>query len=337
MSLEKTLIPAGLLLVDKEKDLTSHDVVSRLRKYSKIKKVGHTGTLDPLATGLMGVLFGSATALEPYLSKMEKSYEAEIVLGLLTDTLDVTGQILAETADGAKISHAAAEAALKTLEGLQDQVPPIYSAIKVGGVASYKAARRGEELELAARPVCAHELKILKINPPFVTIYARVSSGYYIRSLARDLGLALGLKGAVLKNLRRLSVGDFTIEKASTLAEINTWGPWLPLSPWNQKIIRPSLALPQLKTIYLDEEKALRFQAGQKLVPGRDFKLNENDLLNTGENFHQEGERKVTTPYKILNLNGETLLGLGRLEIKPSLGGLSSPRGPYLRPLRVLA
>ncbi|MDR3134886.1 MAG: tRNA pseudouridine(55) synthase TruB, partial [Deltaproteobacteria bacterium] len=187
----------GLLLVDKPSGLTSHDLVARVRRVAGTKACGHAGTLDPMATGLLLVLVGPATKLSAYLAESEKSYLGEIRLGLVTDTLDATGRTISAWPGPFPVRERVASA-LKQMEGPSEQVPPLFSAIKVNGQAAYKAARAGKELDLKPRPVTAFRLSLEAYEPPLATVTAMVSKGYYVRSMARDLGLALGLGGGSL-------------------------------------------------------------------------------------------------------------------------------------------
>ena len=205
--------PEGVLPVDKPRGPTSHDMVARARKALGTRKIGHTGTLDPFATGLLLLCVGRSTRLAEYLTGMDKRYEAVARLGVATDTLDLEGRVVAESEGWAGLSADEIEAALGELRGPQDQVPPQFSAKKVRGEAMHRRARRGERVELEARPVVVHELKLLAWNPPELRFGVRCSSGTYIRALARDLGEALGV-GAHLTELRRTAVGTFWVDRA---------------------------------------------------------------------------------------------------------------------------
>ena len=297
----------GLLLIDKPAGLTSHDVVARVRKLAGQKRVGHTGTLDPMATGLLAVLLGRATRLEPWLTKMDKVYTGRIELGLATDTDDVTGRPLARS-QGPWPDETVLRQTLAGYEGPHEQRPPAYSAIKVDGRRAHQAARAGTPLELKARPVIARRLEVLVYAPPFFNFRAEVGSGYYIRSLARDLGAELGLGGA-LSALRRESVGPWSRTGALTLDELAEWT----AEDWQQRPVPPAEALPHLTGVTLDEEAARRFGMGQKVAAP--------DLTGGPET------------YKILNQAGD-LIGLADCA-ETSLGGSAVPPGPYLRPLRV--
>src|SRR5687768_8366787 len=202
----------GMLLVDKESGITSHDVVDLVRRCGKVKKAGHTGTLDPLATGLLVLCIGKATRLQSYLMNMTKSYEGEIQFGFSTDTYDAAGTATSEPAD-VDLSASDVEPHLGKLRGEIDQVPPPYSAKKVQGVRSYELARKGEATPLAPKRVSIYDLEILSVEGSVLTLRVRCSAGTYVRSIAHDLGQAIG-GGAHLKSLRRTAIGDFEVGDA---------------------------------------------------------------------------------------------------------------------------
>lgn len=207
----------GMINVYKEKGFTSHDVVAKLRGICKQKKIGHTGTLDPDAVGVLPVCLGSATKLCDMLTEKEKEYIAVLKLGLVTDTQDTSGTVLEEKEVNASIEEVR-EAILSFL-GEYAQVPPMYSALKVNGKKLYELAREGKEVERAARPVVIHELEILEENMPEFTIRVRCSKGTYIRTLCHDIGLRLGC-GGVMASLIRSKSGSFLLEEAYKLDEI---------------------------------------------------------------------------------------------------------------------
>ncbi|MEE9277667.1 MAG: tRNA pseudouridine(55) synthase TruB, partial [Dehalococcoidia bacterium] len=202
----------ALFLIDKPTGLTSHDVVQQVRRWTGVRRVGHGGTLDPMATGLLPVFVGSATRLVEYIASHPKSYSATILLGVSTDTDDADGSILAE-APVPDLGRAGLDRLLDRFRGAVEQVPPIYSAIKVGGVSAHRAARRGEPLVLASRPVTFHALTIDGWEPPLLRIEMTVSSGTYVRALARDLGAALGCGGHVTQ-MRRTRIGPVGVAEA---------------------------------------------------------------------------------------------------------------------------
>jgi tRNA pseudouridine55 synthase len=216
------MVESGLVIVDKPTGMTSHDVVARLRKLAGTRRVGHAGTLDPMATGVLVVGVEKATRLLGYLTLTEKEYSATIRLGETTDTDDADGQVIART-PASGISLQTLQPAVAALTGEIQQVPPGVSAIKVGGKRAYRLAREGQAPELAARTVTVHEFTVQAIRHTAdltdVDVTVTCSSGTYIRALARDLGAALGV-GGHLTALRRTRVGPYQANTARTLAEL---------------------------------------------------------------------------------------------------------------------
>lgn len=199
--------PDGLLLVDKPSGWTSHDVVARTRRLAATRRVGHAGTLDPMATGLLILGIGRATRLLGHLALHDKDYAAGITLGAVTNTDDAGGEVVSTSS--VDVSESAVRQALSALTGSLMQVPPAYSAIKVDGRRSYARARSGETVELAARPVEVTRFELVGFASPCLDAVVTCSSGTYVRALARDLGAALGC-GAHLASLRRTRIGGFT-------------------------------------------------------------------------------------------------------------------------------
>jgi len=207
----------GILIIDKPAGPTSHDVVARVRKVLKEKKVGHTGTLDPAATGVLPLVLGSATKVSRYLTGGQKTYRARVRLGITTTTLDAEGEVTGE--QPVTVSEAEVRAAAQRFVGEIDQIPPMYSAKKVDGTRLYKLARQGVEIEREAKRVTIFSLDILEVALPEVSLDVRCSAGTYVRVLARDLGERLGC-GGHLQALRRLGAGPFTIDEAMTLQQV---------------------------------------------------------------------------------------------------------------------
>jgi tRNA pseudouridine55 synthase len=292
-------------LIDKPGGLTSHDVVARVRRAAGQKRVGHAGTLDPLATGLLAVLLGPATRLAPYLAKMDTVYRGRLEFGLSTDTDDLDGRGLARR-PGPWPDEELVRRALSRREGEGEQVPPAFSALKVAGRRAHRAARAGEPLELAPRRVTAYRLEFLAYEPPFLEFRAEVSSGYYIRSLVRDLGADVG-PGAALAALRRERVGPWSLAQAVRLADLAEWSP----ADWRDRLLSPAEALPHLPAVVLAGETLARFGQGQTVAVT---------------------EPTGGGPHKVLDPEGN-LRGLG--EFTPTSLGGGQPRGPFLRPLRV--
>jgi tRNA pseudouridine55 synthase len=215
-------VPPGILLVDKAAGMTSHDVVARARRVLSVRRVGHAGTLDPMATGLLLLGVGAATRLLGHLAGSDKTYEATIRFGQSTVTDDREGEVLT-TASAAHLDDAAIRAALAGQTGPLQQVPSSVSAVKVAGVRSYDRVRAGEEVELAARSVTVHRLDVHRITRPTpdladVAVTVVCTAGTYIRAIARDAGAALGV-GGHLTALRRTASGPFSVERAAPVEE----------------------------------------------------------------------------------------------------------------------
>ncbi len=210
----------GFLNVDKPSGITSHDVVARVRRKAGQRRVGHGGTLDPAATGVLPVALGVATRLLEYLVEGRKAYRATVRLGITTATDDAEGVVLAER-PVPSLSRDNLLQALQPFIGTIQQVPPSYSAVQLGGQRMYDRARRGEVVELPPRPVQIDRIELVEWQPPLATIDVVCGRGTYIRALARDLGAALGC-GAHLKALRRTMVGAFTLETAVPLEQLTS-------------------------------------------------------------------------------------------------------------------
>ncbi|NTW99568.1 MAG: tRNA pseudouridine(55) synthase TruB [Geobacteraceae bacterium] len=208
----------GFVVIDKPAGITSHDVVSRVRRILGTRKVGHTGTLDPFATGVLPIAVNDGTKAIPFLDEGIKCYEALMQLGVATDTLDMTGTVLREC-DFSSVSEGQLLDAFTRFTGPILQIPPMYSAIKQGGQPLYKLARMGHEVERAPRPVEIHSIELLSFTAPYVSIRVTCSRGTYVRTLADDIGALLGC-GAALKELRRTASGPFEIRAAHTLEEL---------------------------------------------------------------------------------------------------------------------
>jgi len=209
----------GLIVIDKPEGPTSHDVVARLRRALGERRIGHTGTLDPLATGVLPLLVGRATRLAQFLSTDQKRYLATIRLGLSTTTCDREGDPIGEPVDPSGLTREDIEAALGRFRGTFSQTPPIYSAKKVGGMSAHRLARRGAAATLAPVPVTVHELTLVELSGADVRLDLNCSAGFYVRSLAHDLGAALGC-GAHLRSLRRTAAGSLTLDEALPLADV---------------------------------------------------------------------------------------------------------------------
>jgi tRNA pseudouridine55 synthase len=213
-------LPDGLLVIDKSEGPTSHDVVARLRRALGERRIGHTGTLDPLATGVLPLLVGRATRLAQFLSADDKRYLATIRLGVSTTTRDREGDPVGEPIDPSGLTRERIDAALDGFRGTFFQTPPMYSAKKVGGVSAHRLARRGAVAALAPVSVTVHELTMVGLAGADVRLDLRCSAGFYVRSLAHELGVSLGC-GAHLWSLRRTAAGSLTLDDALPLADVD--------------------------------------------------------------------------------------------------------------------
>lgn len=207
----------GIININKERGFTSHDVVAKLRGICHQKRIGHTGTLDPEATGVLPVCLGSATSVCDLLADKSKEYEATLLLGITTDTQDTTGKILEER--DVNLSEADVISCIQGFTGDIEQIPPMYSAIKVGGKKLYELARQGKTVERKPRPVTIFSIEILSIDLPRIVMRVACSKGTYIRTLCHDIGRELGCGGAMEALIRR-RVGEFTISDSVTLGTV---------------------------------------------------------------------------------------------------------------------
>lgn len=215
--------PEGILLVDKPKGMTSHDIVSRMRRVFRIKKVGHAGTLDPMATGLLLILVGKATKVSQYLMSLDKEYTGTVKLGVITDSQDAEGETLEERPVPV-LTEADAKVHMSTFLGDQYQTPPMFSAKKVNGQPLYKLARKGKTIEREPRVIHISRFDMTNFDLPYISFVVGNSKGAYIRTVAHDLGEKIGC-GGHLCELRRTKVGKFSIDKGDTLEEIEKMSP----------------------------------------------------------------------------------------------------------------
>lgn len=250
-------MPNGLLLVDKPSGPTSHDVVAMVRRGTGEKRVGHAGTLDPLATGVLVLCLGAATRLSEYLIEKDKAYTARVRFGVSTNTYDAQGAVTA-TSD-ALPTREQVEAALQRFRGAIQQRPPAFSAIKRGGQKAYDLARRGEAVELEPRSITIHQLQITDWSPPECSLEVTCSAGTYLRSLAHDLGQALGC-GAHLTALRRTASGQFRIEETVTLDELKAA---FAAKDWQRYLLPMDSAVRDWPEVRLAERDAQRLHNGQ--------------------------------------------------------------------------
>ena len=290
------ILPPGVLLVDKPVGPTSHDVVSHVRRVARLRRVGHAGTLDPFASGLLLLLLGQATRLSEYFLPLDKAYEATALLGIETSTHDPEGEVVREDPGWTSLSSEEVEEALVGFSGAILQEPPLYSSKKVRGEAAHRRVRRGEKVSLAAAAVTIHEISLLEFTPPEVRFQIRCSSGTYIRALGRDLGRTLGV-GAHLTALVRTGIGTLGVDFAAPLEALRD------PETVGERRISPARALSHLPSVEVNASEGKRIRQGQFLPV-------EGETLPEGE------------PVRIL-LGGE-LLAVGARE------------GNDLRPRKVL-
>lgn len=248
----------GVLLVDKPAGPTSHDVVARVRSLAGIRRVGHAGTLDPFASGLLILLLGKATRLSEYLLGLEKEYVATAELGVETTTHDPEGEVVREDAGWTALTTSTIEDALSSFLGTNLQEPPSYSAKKIRGVAAHRRVRRGEEVEMKPVEVSIHEIRLLELGLPRVQFRLRCSAGTYVRAVARDLGRSLGV-GAHLTGLRRTGIGSWSVSNAVALDDLRED------QGWGERLLSPARALSHLPAVAVERDQARQIRNGQEI------------------------------------------------------------------------
>ncbi len=248
----------GMLVVDKPAGMTSHDVVSRVRRLLAERSVGHLGTLDPLATGVLPLVLGRLTRLAQFYSSAEKSYEGAIRLGFATDTYDAAGDPTSP-AVAVQLTTAEVRAAAERFRGEIEQMPPPFSAKKIAGVPAYKLARKKQEVPLQPVKVMVRELEIGELAGDQVPFRARVSSGTYLRSIAHELGRALGT-GGHLASLRRTSVAEFTLAEACTLEKLQEA---VEKGSVDEVLVHPRRILPAMPAVTASDEQVAKIRTGQ--------------------------------------------------------------------------
>jgi tRNA pseudouridine55 synthase len=254
---------AGILPVEKGPGVTSFQVVAHLRRVLRAPRIGHGGTLDPAATGLLPILIGEATKLTPYLVDLDKEYVATVRLGVTTESQDLSGAVL-ETRPVPPLDAAAIEAALAPLVGVIRQVPPMFSALHRGGKRLYELARQGVEVDREPREVTVHSIRLVSVSLPDFVIHVRCGKGTYVRTLAADVGAALGC-GAALAGLVRTRVGPYALESAVPWDEVRQARTGDTLWP---RLLPPDSALAGLAPVHLDADGARAFAHGQAVAAG---------------------------------------------------------------------
>jgi tRNA pseudouridine55 synthase len=278
-------VVSGVLVVDKPIGLTSHDVVQIIRRGTGIRRAGHTGTLDPRASGVLVVLVGPAVRLSEYVSASDKRYQATIRLGSTTDTYDAEGVVTSETPVD-HITEDQFDEILQTFTGEIEQVPPPYSAVKVKGRKAYEMARKGEQVEIEPRKIQVYGLEILEWAPPEVVIDAYCSSGTYVRSLANDLGTSLGT-GAYLIGLRRTKSGRFTLREAVPMRKLKEA---FDAGDWYKYLIPAADALGDWPMVELDADQVDLVRHGHR-IPA------ESDSDNWARGISQQGDLVALLEY----------------------------------------
>lgn len=281
----------GIIVIDKENGYTSFDVVAKMRRICGEKKIGHTGTLDPMATGVLPILIGNATKAQSLLPESDKEYEATLRFGITTDTLDITGKVLSQTESNVKSEDL--EAVLPQFRGDIMQLPPMYSAVSKDGVRLYELARKGLVTEREARPITVYKLDLLNFDEQLQSaqILVKCSKGTYIRSICDDIGQALGC-GAVMTSLRRVTACGYTLDDAITLEKAKE----LSENGMLEEYLRPTESVfacyPSVK---VTEAQAVRFKNGGGLM------LSRTDVDDSSENGAY---------YRVYN-SSDVFLGLG--------------------------
>lgn len=281
----------GIIVIDKENGYTSFDVVAKMRRICGEKKIGHTGTLDPMATGVLPILIGNATKAQSLLPESDKEYEATFSFGITTDTLDITGKVLSQTESNVKSEDL--EAVLPQFRGNIMQLPPMYSAVSKDGVRLYELARKGLVTEREARPITVYKLDLLNFDEQLQSaqILVKCSKGTYIRSICDDIGQALGC-GAVMTSLRRVTACGYTLDDAITLEKAKE----LSENGMLEEYLRPTESVfacyPSVK---VTEAQAVRFKNGGGLM------LSRTDVDDDSENGAY---------YRVYN-SSDVFLGLG--------------------------
>ncbi len=251
--------PTGLLLVDKPSGITSHDVVIRVRRMARQPRVGHAGTLDPLATGLLPMLLGEATKLSPFATAHDKTYEVTCRLGQRTDTLDADGEILQESPLAPDLGQDTVERAMASLRGEISQVVPRFSAVRVSGRRLHELARQGQDVTPPRRRVTIHRLELLELDLPRLRLVVDCSKGTYVRQLVADLGDMLG-PGAHVTQLRRTRVGDLSVAHALPLHELTA-------ESVGERLVSPrSWAASTMSCLECTPDQAMRTRQGQRLT-----------------------------------------------------------------------
>jgi len=286
----------GYLALDKPSGWTSHDVVARVRRIVGVRRVGHAGTLDPAATGVLPIAVGTATRTVEYLAEASKTYLANVTLGIETDSYDAEGNLVSQT-DASHITQDVVEEHLAAFRGPISQIPPMHSAIHVNGQRLYDLARQGKTIDRAPRQITIHCLDIQAWRPPVVTLLVDCSKGTYVRSLAHDLGGALGV-GGVLSSLVRTRSGPFHLREAMTLEVLEQR---IGDQPWSAIAYHPDVVVKHLPATTLSADQSRRWHMGQtvemELTPSGTYRVYDETGTWVGIGFVEVGLK----PVKVVN------------------------------------
>lgn len=272
----------GIINIYKEAGFTSHDVVAKMRGILKQKKIGHTGTLDPAATGVLPVCLGNGTKLCDLLTDKDKEYRAVLRLGVRTDTQDMTGTVL--STDAVELLKEDVEEVINSFVGEYNQIPPMYSALKVNGKKLYELAREGKEVERASRAVCINYIEIHSIELPLVTMTVGCSKGTYIRTLCYDIGEKLGC-GGTMESLQRTKVGPFSIGEAITLSQLEALRDE---GCVESKVVSVPEVFKELPVVHVKKEWQKKLDNGNTLF---ESEVVENDLHNEKIRIYSQDNR----------------------------------------------
>ena len=253
----------GLLIIDKGIGWTSHDVVAKLRRITGVRRIGHAGTLDPFATGVLPVAVGKATRLLQYVTAEDKHYLTVVALGTETDSGDLTGRPIGDAYGGPWPTREQVEAVLPEFRGEIEQIPPAFSAIKVDGERLYRLARAGTDVVVPPRRVTIHDLRLLAYDPPYLHLHVHCGKGTYVRALARDIGQRLGCFG-YCHALRRTAVGSFCVGDAWTLDELANQDV---AANWPRIALHPDAGLRGVPAVILGEADAVKWYHGRLIRP----------------------------------------------------------------------
>jgi len=286
----------GILNINKPEGKTSYRVVASVKELTGEKRVGHAGTLDPTATGVLPIFLGQGTRLIEFLASASKTYQAEIELGITTDTYDATGRVI-EKRDPSGISLETLKSALASFRGIIQQMPPMYSAVRHHGQRLHRLARAGIEVERRSRPAQIHRLDITGWAPPVVKVTVECSKGTYIRSLAHDLGQVLGC-GAMLKSLVRTGYGPFEIENALSLPQFEEA---CRRGSWKEKLYPLDIVLRHMDALILNEKTAAVLRSGAA-VALTDTELSALSAAESEDKPHQVYRRAYTADGRFLGV-----------------------------------